>query len=139
MRADRGLPAWVNTLCLPPSLWSSSWEASTCMLPIPLTLPLLPSQGKELLLSAAPRRCPSWGTSHPTTTHAAGDDFLACPLVHREGITVLRAHRQCQCEPACSCSGGLDPCWIRPPATQGDRVPLEGQLCPWASPSSTGF
>ena len=105
----------MKTLCLPPSSRSGSREVSTCVLPIPLTLPSLPSQGKELPPSAAPREGArrGGGTSRPTTTHAAGDDFFTHPLP--------RAHRQCQREPTSSCSGGLHPGWIRPPA------PREGQ------------
>ena len=109
----------MKTLCLPPSSRSSSWEVSTQVLAIPLTLPSLPCQGKELPRSAAPQEgARQGGTSCPTTTYVVGDDFLAHSLVHRESITVPRAHGQCQREPTRSCSGGLDPRWICPPAAQ---------------------
>lgn len=110
-RADGGVPACMKTLCLPLSSCSSSWEGSTCA-PYALNSALVPSQGRSSHPAQSPGTVPAGGMRFPTATHTAGD-FLAHPLVHKESITVLRDHRQCQCDPPLLRWGG----WINAVST----------------------
>lgn len=82
------------------------------MLPKPLTLPLCHPRARSSHPAQSPGTGPAVGTRHPTATHTAGD-FLAHPLVHKESITVLRDHRQRQCEPTSLAVGG----WINAVST----------------------
>lgn len=77
------------------------------MLPMPLTLPLCHPRARSSHPAQSPGTVPAEGMRFPTATHTAGDS-LAHPLVHKESITVMRDHRQCQCEPTSLVVGG----WI---------------------------
>lgn len=82
------------------------------MLPTPLTLPLCHPRARSSHPEQCPGALPAGEMRHPNATPTAGD-FLACPLVHKESITMLRDHRQHQCEPTSPAVGG----WINAVST----------------------